>query len=418
MQKEKIIIIGGGISGLVVADAMASDFDVVLLEANDRFGGRMHTCNLPGFSQQVEAGAEFIHGQGSETLHLLKRAGLQFEPAAGKFYRKEKNKWQQQWEMMEGWDALMEKMGGLSIDTTLLDFLNRYYNQPSQAAMRKHIIAFAEGFDVADPARVSVQSLYSEWSKDEENFRIPGGYGLLIDFLCEQAKLKGASLLTGKTVGEIIWKPGDSTVVTSAYEKYTATKIIVTVPLPVLQVKDGETFIKFTPAIGEYIEASQAIGMGAVIKVVVEFKKSLWLEDAGFILSDELIPTWWTQLPINTPLLTGWAGGPRAYQLSTDSDEVLIEKSFQSLAAIFDLPVEGIKEQVKAIRIFNWQKNKWSHGAYSYNTPDSSQAKELLNTPIDNTLFFAGEALYNGKSPGTVEAAIVSAREVIKKIVA
>jgi monoamine oxidase len=39
-----------------------------------------------------------------------------------------------------------------------------------------------------------------------------------------------------------------------------------------------------------------------------------------------------------------------------------------------------------------------------------------LNTPVSNTVFFAGEALYNGKYPGTVEAALQSGKSVAKQI--
>ncbi len=50
-------------------------------------------------------------------------------------------------------------------------------------------------------------------------------------------------------------------------------------------------------------------------------------------------------------------------------------------------------------------------GGYSYHTPESENALKLLNTPIQDTIFFSGEALYKGDHPGTVEAAIVSAQQ-------
>jgi monoamine oxidase len=37
---------------------------------------------------------------------------------------------------------------------------------------------------------------------------------------------------------------------------------------------------------------------------------------------------------------------------------------------------------------------------------------------VDNTLFFAGEGLYEGSLMGTVEAALASGKEVVKKILA
>jgi len=48
---------------------------------------------------------------------------------------------------------------------------------------------------------------------------------------------------------------------------------------------------------------------------------------------------------------------------------------------------------------------------------DSIQAKKLINSPIEGTIYFAGEAFYEGPSFGTVEAALVSAKNVVDKIV-
>jgi monoamine oxidase len=48
--------------------------------------------------------------------------------------------------------------------------------------------------------------------------------------------------------------------------------------------------------------------------------------------------------------------------------------------------------------------------------PETTAAKELLNTPVSHTIFFTGEGLYEGPSPGTVEAAIVHAKETAAKL--
>jgi monoamine oxidase len=40
----------------------------------------------------------------------------------------------------------------------------------------------------------------------------------------------------------------------------------------------------------------------------------------------------------------------------------------------------------------------------------------VLNTPVEHTVYFAGEALYNGASPGTVEAALSTGKSVAERI--
>ena len=45
-------------------------------------------------------------------------------------------------------------------------------------------------------------------------------------------------------------------------------------------------------------------------------------------------------------------------------------------------------------------------------------ARALLSTPVEGTLWFGGEGLYEGDTPGTVEAAFSSGLETAKKIIA
>ena len=43
-------------------------------------------------------------------------------------------------------------------------------------------------------------------------------------------------------------------------------------------------------------------------------------------------------------------------------------------------------------------------------------AKKTMNKAVADTIFFCGEALYNGDSPGTVEASIVNTKRMLKKM--
>ena len=91
-------------------------------------------------------------------------------------------------------------------------------------------------------------------------------------------------------------------------------------------------------------------------------------------------------------------------------------KTITTLSSIFELTTSELKQNLAHQAIFNWQKFPTSLGAYSYEKVESKEAKELLNSPINETLYFCGEALYTGTAPGTVEAAIESALDMVKKI--
>jgi monoamine oxidase len=120
---------------------------------------------------------------------------------------------------------------------------------------------------------------------------------------------------------------------------------------------------------------------------------------------------WWTRKP-EEAFLTGWAGGTAAKRLQELDNELLLEKALQSLATALSSSADFIRSKIKAHHIGNWGAEPYSRGAYSYETLESEKAREILNTPLEQTLFFAGEAL--GNESGTVESAISSAKYTVR----
>lgn len=412
MKKQTIIIIGGGISGLVAARSLSRKYNVVLLEALRRFGGRIHTIKKDGTNQHIEGGAEFIHGKAIETIKLLKLAGLKYTKVVGKFYRKKKKLLVADEDMMEGWEDLLLQMSELEEDMTLNNFLATYFAEESYQDLRRHALEFAEGFDIADPDKVSTKSLYKEWSKQSTDHRVDVGYSALIDFLIQDIRQRGGKLYTEAIVNTIDWQDQQVVIKTIDHQTYTADKCIITVPIGILQNPKGLA-IQFQPPIPEYHAAAGKIGYGKVIKVVLTFRSRFWKKDPGFFLGHDSFSAWWTQLPSAAPVLTGWAGGLKAEDLSIFSAELLLEKAIASLSDLFTMDEMAIKELLVDWEVFNWQTERSILGGYSYATPETANALKILNTPINEKLFFAGEGLYSGDHPGTVEAAIVSAKQTV-----
>src|SRR3954452_4627658 len=69
---SRVIVIGAGLAGLTVGDELARrGFDVTILEARDRVGGRCHTAD------GIDMGAHWIHGtEGNPVTALARRFGL------------------------------------------------------------------------------------------------------------------------------------------------------------------------------------------------------------------------------------------------------------------------------------------------------------------------------------------------------
>lgn len=414
MEKQSLIIIGAGAAGLMAGCRLADKMDIIILEAQNRIGGRMHTVFQKG--KLIETGAEFVHGNLPVTMGILEEAGIATKEVEGKMYRVKNGELKEQNEMMEGWDDLLKKMQSLEQDTTIIRFLDEYFPAPSE--IRDEVIAYAEGFDLADANRAGVKKLSEEWNKeDEENYRIPSGYTAFAEYLANKFLKKGGAIHTGLKVQEIRQaKEGVSVILTTGQE-ISADKVLVTIPVNALAGTNSHAAIVFDPPLPEYQTAAANIGFGEVMKIVMEFRNPFWNADGGFFISNQSFRTWWTQLPDNAAILTGWAGSNAAKALQDLSKEDLLEKAFESLSAIFSLPVDEIKGELLDFYISNMQKEPFIRGGYSYSTPESGSAIKLLNEPVNNKIFFAGEAIYEGAHPGTVEAALVSGNDAADKII-
>jgi oxygen-dependent protoporphyrinogen oxidase len=77
-QRQRIVIIGGGITGLAAAHRLveqsSQQIDILLLEAGSRLGGVLKTHNRDGFL--IEAGADSFISEKPEAIELAKRIGL------------------------------------------------------------------------------------------------------------------------------------------------------------------------------------------------------------------------------------------------------------------------------------------------------------------------------------------------------
>ena len=106
-----------------------------------------------------------------------------------------------------------------------------------------------------------------------------------------------------------------------------------------------------------------------------------------------------------------------AAQLSQHTDDELLEIAIGSLAHIFDLTVPELRNIITCSYVFNWSNYDETLGAYSFPTPASVSARKLLNTPLDDTIYFSGEGLYDGAYSGTVEAAFSSGSKTAAAVI-
>ncbi|HTB51578.1 MAG TPA: NAD(P)/FAD-dependent oxidoreductase [Ferruginibacter sp.] len=421
-MKEKVIVIGAGAAGLMAAKELAKKgIDVIILEANERIGGRINTILDPAFDLPIESGAEFIHGNLPLTIQLLKTAKINFHPIGDERAFVKNGEWNSSADPIPHWDTLIKKMKDVTTDITIADFLERYFAEEKCESLRSNIRRYAEGFDLADIHTASTIALRNEWMQEEhEQYRINGGYDMLIQYLAQQCKKRGALIYTSCAATKIEWQRDTVKVFTKDGRSFESNKVIITVPVSILQKNnDDQNAIRFEPAIDEQKSAAGKIGYGSVIKIFLQFDHPFWEEkskDLAFIISDQMVPTWWTQTPDKSATLIGWLGGPSAKALMKADEKIIIKLSLESLAVIFSIEFDTLQSYLKMYKISDWSQDPFSLGAYSFATTQTSEARKLLKRPVQQTLFFAGEGLYEGDYPGTVEAALITGRDVARSI--
>lgn len=432
MYTTDILIIGAGAAGLMAAYRLsASGKKVIVLEARNHTGGRIHTISHERFFKHAELGAEFIHGDLPVTLNLLKEANIKYSVADGEMVRYDKGKFINDAGFIENWDLLLQKLNELEKDIDIAEFLERQFPGGEYINLRNNVSKYVAGYDTADPKKASSFALRNEWNNEDEDaqYRLDDGYCSMINYLADKCKEREGKVYLNSVVSQINWKPDDVKVITHSKETYNAKKVIIAMPLGVLQTNGNEIgAVTFHPAIKEQVEAINDFGFGAVIKFLLEFKYAFWqnnnaeklagksLKDMAFLISDENIPTWWTQHPKHSTLLTGWLGGPRAEEKKKNTVDELLQQALQSLSNIFKLTVDELKANLITWNIINWTAEPFTRGSYSYDTVAAPNARRILGAGVDNTIFFAGEYLYEGPAMGTVEAALTSGQNVAKRI--
>jgi monoamine oxidase len=432
-----VAIVGAGAAGLAAAQRLTNaQRSVVVIDARDRVGGRIHTIRDEHFPLPVELGAEFIHGRNVQTWDILgaMNASAYFADGHHRHFRGGRlRRMDDFWEQV---DRIFSRLTRVNRDgdMSFTDFLRRHCNDARLRDARKLALSFVEGFDAADANLISARSLAeaeetSDEVEGESSFRIIDGYSCVTDYLLHSSRRPNLTLRLNTRVEAIRWSRGSVEIIARNASAIRARTVIVTVPVGVLR----EGSLRFDPDLPEKRDAANQIEMGNVVKVVLKFAEAFWEQrklpaagaatpDVVFMTSDAAagaaIPTWWTYYPVRASVLTGWAGGPAAQRLTHRTPRAIVDDAIASLSKITGVGRARLAKLLVASHVADWQADDLARGAYSYVTVGNSGAPKKLAKPVQRTLFFAGEATASGGVGGTVDAALASGRRAADQILA
>jgi monoamine oxidase len=424
-QAADVVVIGAGAAGLAAAAALSdAGRSVLVLEARDRIGGRIWTIDDAHSPLGTELGAEFIHGRSAAMLDLLQRAQAIAVDAPAAHWSNDGHGLEPAEAFFEEVGKLMAPAADLGKDLSVSQWLERPEARKASDIARSHVRMMVEGFDAADPARASTQAIAAEWrggTAQEAQFRPYGSYGPLMQSLADRLDSARARIALECAVEEVRWHRG-AVEVRAGSETYAARHAIVTLPLGVLKAGG----VQFIPALEEKRDALASLEPAHVVKAVLDFETPFWEQeangryaDASFFHSpDTPFPTFWTSLPYRTTRLVAWAGGPKALALAGLDDRALAEQALASLGHIFG--TSQIRARLRSLRMHDWIDDPYARCAYSYVAVGGCGARGELAKPLQDTLFFAGEATDDGDDATTVAGALASgtraARELLDRL--
>ncbi|MEO6002018.1 MAG: NAD(P)/FAD-dependent oxidoreductase [Opitutus sp.] len=424
-----VIVLGGGVAGLEAARKLGeAGRRVLLLEGRTRLGGRVWTQALKGWPEPIELGAEFVHGGNPLMKTRVQDAAIGISPVPEQHWWVENGTRRQMPGTWEKIDAVMKRIGP-RFRGSFADWLNGPGATVSSPD-RELAETFVRGFQGAPTEEMSAHTLFEATKEEEEQSRLNGGYGRFIAYLADALPRDRVEVRLGQVAHRVEWRQDGVTVV-AGRSQWRAKVLLVTVPLGVLRAPAGaKGAIRFDPPLKDKERVWAAVETGEALRVIFRLRADVWQRGVmpkelrarsgrafGFLHSKEkFFPVWWSEAP--APIIVGWTGGPAVRKLAGQSRSRIFREAKRTLARLLDCAEPSLDRLVVDQQTHDWTADPLTRGAYSFSKAGNEDVPKALARPIDDVLFFAGEATADPLELGTVHGALASGARAAKEILA
>ena len=418
---REVLVIGAGIAGLTAArDLTVDGYDVAILEARERPGGRIWTSHELGVP--ADLGASWIHGFEDNPIARLARkhsiaiVRTNISSVTPARYRS-----------MALYDedghrlSIAETAAMSEMMADYLDFVAAKQKEGHEKSMLEveEMFVAGEGYDADQRRRLTFIArtyLEHEWAGPRSEVSLleydkslgfagpdkvlPEGYAQVTDRLAE-----GTDVLLGHEVKQIDYSGARVDVLTNR-GSFQAGRVLVTVPLGVLQA--GR--IAFHPRLPRgKREAIRKTRMGVFNKIFLKFDSVFWDQDyelIGYMGSEDEA---WPEIVnfhkiAGLPLLLAFSAGKAGERNELRGDVELVACLMDCLRKMYG---QGVPEPTGHL-VTRWNQDPFSLGSYSYVPVGSKQSlRRQIGAPVENRVFFAGEAT-SQFFPSTVHGAFLS----------
>lgn len=374
----EVVVIGAGAAGIAAArQLIAWEYDVLLLEARDRVGGRAWTDG-GALGLTWDRGAQWLHNGRANPLRAeavaqglaltesdfedmqVTRGGAPDSAEAEAFAT-----------ALDRLDGRIDRAArGADPGATLADV-------PSDSRWDAAALRLAALSIGGDPGQVSLADAASLESGADA--LVDGGIGGLLVRLA-----RGLPVSLGHAVTGIDLRPADHVVISGNFGALRAGVVLVTLPSAVLA--DGA--LRITPGLPSWKEeALEALGPAEFLKVgmrlaasvpeAAEFAVDLAAVEAGRAALLHVDP----RMPVASVLFAG-----------SHAAALRAEGRRATHAAARAVLRHHIGVDAVAVDSHDWAADPFSRGPWARPIPGADTARDDYAAPIDGRLFFAGEA--------------------------
>jgi monoamine oxidase len=401
-----IAIIGAGAAGIGAAWRLIEhDFDIIVLEARERIGGRAVSVPTP-LGLAVDLGCEWLHSADRNPWTSIARdSGFTIDetlPDWGTRLRRAGASAADEADWYAARDAFyhrMETAGDTAPDRAAAAFLppGGRWN-----ALLDAISTWANGVELD---RLSVQD-HARYADSGINWRVREGYGTLI-------AAHGAALpvqLASKV--HRIDHRGRTIRVETARGALRVRAVLVTLP-PTLLAAGTVRFEPDLPPAKRAAAHGLPLGLANKLFLALDGAPPDVPPDCHLVGALDRTATGSYQImPHGRPMIAAFFGGTLALDLERAGAMAMADFAAGELAGLFG---GGIRRRLRPLASSVWASDEFARGSYSYALPGHAGDRAVLAAPIDDRLFFAGEAC-SADNFSTAHGGFLSGREAADRI--
>ncbi|WP_230481514.1 flavin monoamine oxidase family protein [Sphingomonas sp. Leaf21] len=399
----RTVVIGGGAAGIAAARTLHdAGAEVLLIEAADRLGGRARSVRLPT-GHVVDHGCGWLHSaRRNPWTAIAEQAGFTVDRRA------------------PNWDAQWQDLGFPPDQQAAADDAFEQFETAALAACRGPDRPLSDFVATDDPWRPMIDAISGyvngaalvdvslhDWAAYEEaasedNWAVVEGYGTVI---ADHAR--GVPIRTGVTA-TLIDHRGRTIRIATSHGTIEADRVVIAVPTTVL----AEGRLRFDPPLPAKQDAAAALPLGLADKVFLSVEGPLpWPAHAHLTGNPHSACTASHRLsPFGWPIVESFFGGPCAEALEEDGAAAAF--AIDELVALLG---SDWRRRFTPLDATRWRGVPLIGGSYSHARIGHADARQALARPVEDRLFFAGEAC-SREDFSTAHGAFTTGAEVARTI--